>query len=110
MDELVQLIAKTYGLAGLIMLSPFIMLGYVWKNNLKLHNDLAKVNTEMKAVQEQRNADVTKVQEARVNDAKQISEKVIEMVEEQAGLNKETNIALDQVRDLLMRITTTKRM
>lgn len=88
MDELVQLIAKTYGIAGLIMLSPFVMLGYVWKNNVKLHDQ------------------VSKVQEARVNDAKAMSDRMLELVGEQAGLNKETNIVLDQVRDLLMKVIT----
>jgi len=87
-DELVQLIAKTYGIAGLIMLSPFVMLGYVWKNNVKLHDQ------------------VSKVQEARVNDAKAMSDRMLELVGEQAGLNKETNIVLDQVRDLLMKVIT----
>lgn len=102
MEELVQLIAKTYGIAGLIMVSPFVMLGYVWRSNVKLHDQVAKI-------QEQRNDAVSKVQEARVNDAKAMSEKMLVLVEEQGGLNKETNIALDQVRDLLMRITTTPR-
>jgi len=91
MDELVQLIVKTYGIAGLIMLSPFLMLMYVWRHNQRLA------------------AEVSRVQESRVNDAKAISEKMLTMVEEQAGLNKETNIALDQVRDLLSKITTTTK-
>lgn len=102
MEELIQLIAKTYGIAGLIMLSPFILLGYVWKSNQKLHAQVAKV-------QEERALAVEKVQEARVNDAKAMSEKMLVLVEEQAGLNKETNIALDQVRDLLMKVTSQPR-
>lgn len=102
MDELVQLIAKTYGIAGLIMLSPFIMLSYVWRSNIKLHTEVSKI-------QELRTADITKVQEARVNDAKQISDKMMELVEEQAGLNKETSMALDQVRELLMKITAPQK-
>lgn len=105
MEELVQLIAKTYGIAGLIMISPFVMLGYVWRNNAKLQADISKVHEQRNAIQEQRNADVSRVQEARVNDAKQISEKMMELMEEQAGLNKETSIALDQVRELLTKIT-----
>lgn len=100
MEELIQLIAKTYGIAGLIMLSPFIMLGYVWRSNVKLHDQVA-------TIQEQRNEAVSKVQEARVNDAKAMSEKMMVLIEEQAGLNKETNIALDQVRELLMKTVTT---
>jgi hypothetical protein len=102
-EELIQLIAKTYGIAGLIMLSPFIMLGYVWRNNQKLHAEISKVQSE-------RATAVEKIQEARVGDAKAMSEKMLVLVEEQAGLNKETNIALDQVRELLMKITTTKRL
>ena len=86
-----MLISKTYGIAGLIMLSPFLGLFVVWKNNIKLQNDLAKV------------------QESRVNDAKATTEKMLTLVEESSGTAKETNIALDQVRDLLMHITTTKK-
>lgn len=102
MDELVQLIAKTYGIAGLIMLSPFIMLGYVWKNNVKLHDQVSKIQAE-------RAAAVEKVQEARVGDAKATFEKMMVLIEEQAGLNKETNIALDQVRELLMKTITNQK-
>jgi hypothetical protein len=101
-DELVQLIAKTYGIAGLIMLSPFIMLGYVWKNNVKLHDQVSKIQAE-------RAAAVEKVQEARVGDAKATFEKMMVLIEEQAGLNKETNIALDQVRELLMKTITNQK-
>lgn len=91
MEELIQLITRTYGIAGLIMLSPFIFLLYVWRHTLKL------------------GADLSRVQEQRVNDAKAVSDKMMALIGEQAGLNQETNQVLDQLKDLLMKITNTKR-
>lgn len=47
-----------------------------------------------------------KLQESRVADGKVMAEKILTLVEESAGTSKETAIALDQVRDLLMKLTT----
>lgn len=91
MEELVQLVVKTYGLVGLFLLAPMVAIVYLWRRNMKL------------------DADMSRIQELRVTDAKSVSEKMMEIVVEQAGLNKETNIALDQVRELLGKITTTTR-
>lgn len=90
MDELFQLFAKTYGIAGLLVLAPFIGIFYLWRQNVKLHKSVGDV------------------QEKRIEDAKAISTKLMEIVEEQGAQNRESNIALDQVRDLLMRITVQK--
>ena len=97
MEELLQLIAKTYGMVGILILAPLVALVYVWRQNLKLHEEVVTATQQ-----------ATKATEQRVTDAQQITTKIIALVEEQAGLNKETNIALDQVRELLMNITTRK--
>lgn len=91
MEELIQLVVKTYGLVGLFLLAPMVAIVYLWRRNVKLE------------------ADMGRIQELRVEDAKSVSSKMMEIVVEQAGLNKETNIALDQVRELLGKITTTTR-
>lgn len=91
MEELVQLVIKTYGLVGLFLLAPMVAIVYLWRRNNKL------------------DADMSRIQELRVEDAKSVSAKMMEIVVEQAGLNKETNMALDQVRELLGKITTTSR-
>ena len=97
MEELLQLIAKTYGLVGLLIVAPFVATVYLWKQNAKLHAEVVFATQA-----------ATKATEQRVTDAQQITTKIIALVEEQAGLNKETNIALDQVRELLMTISTRK--
>jgi Tfp pilus assembly protein PilW len=91
MQEVTELIFKTYGLVGLFLIAPVVGLVYLWRRNNKL------------------DADMSRIQESRVSDAKAVSDKLMEIVIEQAGLNKETNIALDQVRELLSKITTTTR-
>lgn len=89
MDELVQLVFKTYGLIGLFLIAPVVGISYLWRRNNKL------------------DADMSRIQESRVKDAKDVSDKLMEIVIEQASLNKETNMALDQVRELLSKVTTT---
>lgn len=107
MDELFALIGKTYGIAGLIMLSPFAGIIIVWRHNIELQkdkDDQNKANNEAVKVMQ---AALTTVQESRVADAKAISEKILVFVAENAKVSSEISSALDQVRELLMRITTT---
>jgi hypothetical protein len=90
MEEIFKLIVRSYGIIGLVLLSPFVAVFFLWKHNQKLQDKheaaLDKVNdTHLK----------------RVDDAKQISEKLMGMVQEHAELTKETNVALDRVGDAL---------
>lgn len=91
MEELVQLVIKSYGLVGLFILAPMVALSYLWRRNNKL------------------DADISRIQELRVNDAKAIAEKMMEIAIEQSATSKETSIALDQVRELLGKITANPR-
>lgn len=90
MEELIQLITRTYGLIGIILLMPFVLMKFLWSDNKSLRKELAAANEK-----------IVSMQEKRVQDAKDISEKLIEMSSEHAGLTKETNIALDRVGDTL---------
>ena len=83
MEDLLQLIVKTYGLAGLIMLSPFIAVVFLWRHNISQAKEIARIN------------------EQRVQDSKAISDKLMVIVGEQSGLNKETNMALERVGDMM---------
>lgn len=91
MDEIVKLIAKSYGIIGLVLLSPFAAVFFLWQHVQKLQGKhelaLDKVNeTHLK----------------RVDDAKQVTDKLMVMVQEHAELAKETNVALDRVGDALV--------
>jgi hypothetical protein len=90
MEELIQLVVKSYGIIGIILLTPFIALKFLWSEYQKLRKDLAVANDK-----------VVEAQKQRVEDAKAISEKLIEMSSEHASLTKETNHALEQVGDTL---------
>lgn len=83
MEELIQLITKTYGIAGLIMLSPFVAVVFLWRHNLKLQD---KLETS---------------QEKRIKDARDVSDRLIKVAENQSSLSKETNMALENVGDAL---------
>lgn len=83
MEELIQLIAKTYGLAGLIMLSPFVAVVFLWRHTVAQTKEIARVN------------------EQRVQEAKEIVSKLLTALNELSATNKETNIALERVGDLM---------
>lgn len=101
MEKIVQLVMETYGIAGLIMLSPFVAVAALWRERSsqsdkfetakKSYDDkLAAVNDRLVAAHEQR-----------VKDAQAITGKMVEMVAEQSAMNRETNLALDRVGDLM---------
>lgn len=83
MEDIIQLVTKTYGIAGLIMLSPFAAVVFLWRYSIAQAAELAKVN------------------EQRIADAKAISEKLLMMVKEQSTLNQQTNSALERVGDVM---------
>jgi hypothetical protein len=96
-EELVQLVTKTYGLIGLILLSPLIAMIYLWKHTQKLQDDLKVANQSVVEAERRVNEATIK----RVEDAKSIVEKLMEVSAEHASLSKETNLALDRVGDTL---------
>jgi septal ring factor EnvC (AmiA/AmiB activator) len=93
MEEIFLLIQKTYGIAGLILLSPFVGLVVMFRQNVRLQGDVVKATVENVESQKQR-----------VKDAQDISNKLLEVVKEQSSLNTETNIALERIGDALNEI------
>jgi hypothetical protein len=83
-NDIVELILKTYGIAGILLLMPFIAVVVLFKENKSLH------------------ADVLAAQVKRVEDAQAISTKLIEIVSNQSALNKETNLALDKISETMV--------
>ncbi len=106
MEELISLITKTYGIAGLIMLSPFVGLVVVWRHNVKLQDKIHSQHEVHTAALNFAHEALAKVQESRVADAKATSDKILTFVAENAKVSSETVQALDQVRELLMKITS----
>ena len=122
MEELFLLIQKTYGVTGLILATPMGAVYYLWHENKSLHTqllanslaygkDLAAASTaygkELATVSAAcskeltiANDKVVAAQQQRVSDAQKIAEKLLDVVSEQNGLNKETNMTLDRIGDM----------
>ena len=90
MDEIIGLITKSYGLVGLLVISPVVALKFLWADNQKLRADLQAANDKVAAIAEKR-----------VDDVKAIAEKLMSMATEQSQLSQETNTALERVGDAL---------
>ena len=101
MEELIQLVIKSYGVIGLVMLSPFVAVWFLWKQNQKLHEQIATLTASSAEKLVAAGEKVVEAQRQRTTDAQAIMERLITMVTEQSGLNKETNLALERVSDLM---------
>lgn len=101
MQEIIELIAKTYGLVGVFLVLPLIACWALWRDNKELRAEAKKSNEEAaKHIQECNNV-VVEAQKQRVVDAQAISAKLIEMVAEQASLTKENILSMNRVSDKL---------
>jgi len=89
-DELLKLIMNTYGIVGLIILSPLVALKFMWEHSKDLQKQLQAANER-----------VNETHSRRVEDAKEVGGKLMEMIGEHAELSKETNMALERVGDML---------
>lgn len=89
-----MLVYKTYGLVGLLLLAPVVVSVYLWRENKALHKETARqiqvANDRVQAAIQQR-----------VVDAQSITNKLVEIVSEQAAVNRETNLALDRLETKL---------
>jgi C4-dicarboxylate-specific signal transduction histidine kinase len=93
-EELVQAIVKSYGIIGLFMLAPIIASVYLWLDNKRL-------NDKMQTISQQASERIEAAVSKRVEDAQSITNKLVEMIHEQSSLNKETNLALDRIGDMV---------
>jgi len=93
-EEVFMLVYKTYGLVGVILVAPAVACIFLWRENKNLTNShirqLQVANDKVAAAINQR-----------VVDAQAITNKLVEIVSEQAAVNKETNLALAQLVDKL---------
>lgn len=95
MEEILLLVQKTYGLVGVFLVAPVLALVVVWRQNLLLQRETLKAKNE-----------VVEAQKQRVKDAQDISSRLIDLVQEQTGLNTETNLALERIGDALNELQT----
>lgn len=88
MDELIQLVFKSYGIVGVIIFTPVIAVVFLWRHNQTLQERLQTANDK------------------RIDDSQKISDKLMAMASEHAALAKETNIALDRIGDMMTTVQT----
>jgi NACalpha-BTF3-like transcription factor len=101
MNELLELITKTYGLVGLLLAAPFVACYFVWMENKRLTASWEKSFETARTNLQELNDKIVSAQQQRVADAQAITSKLIEIVSEQASVNKETNIALSNLDEKL---------
>lgn len=101
MDELISLITKTWGIAGILLAAPFFAVWILWRQNVKLNVERIKTMEVSKQELTAANDKTSKIQEQRVTDAQAVTTKMMQVVSEQSALNKETNLVLDRVGDSL---------
>lgn len=98
MDKIVELIVKSYGLIGFILLAPMIGVGALWRAYVKLGEEHTKELASAHAA-------VAVAQDKRVTDAQNMAEKMMDLATEQSALNKETNLLLGNVNIALDRLS-----
>ena len=98
MEHVIELVLKSYGVLGLILLSPMVAMKFLWDHNKNLQERLQAANDK-----------VVEISNKRTEDAKAIAEKLMEMSGEHAGLTTETNNALDRVRETLKVLASSRK-
>lgn len=101
MDELVHAIVKSYGLIGVFMLSPVIATIYLWRDNIRLNNEMRALSAKYVEQVDSLGQRVVAVQDKRVDDSKSISDKLVALVTEHVAQAKEQTLALDRVGDMV---------
>lgn len=101
MEEVLLLILKTYGIVGVIILLPYAGMVYLWRYIQRQHkNALEQAERYSKFADEAGNR-VSVVQEKRISDAQGLSNKLMDLMTERSSLDKETNLALDRIGDMV---------
>ncbi len=93
MEDLFQLVLKSYGIVGVMLLLPVAACVVLWKQNLALHAEVVAQSSVALDAQRQRSTD----QSARVRDYERMAEKLFEIIKEQTELNTEISSVMSRV-------------
>ena len=100
MGELLQLVWKSYGLVGFLILLPVAACWLLWKQNQSLHKEVARQSSAAFDVQRQRTNDQSK----RLADYERMMETLVHLVKEQSALNADTNSVLTRLNETVERL------
>ena len=106
MEEIIQLILKTYGVLGIFLLLPLGASYLLWKENKALTKQLQTNHEDAAKKIQECNDRIIEAHKARVVDGQAINNKLVDMVSEQSSLNKETILALDKLGGMVEKIQT----
>ena len=112
MTEIVDLIFKTYGLIGLLLVAPVGSTIWLWLHIVKTRDEAGKQSAEhtkqLLTVTESHTKELkivysllAEVQDKRVADAQGVVTKLITTITEQTAMNTETNLALERMGDFI---------
>jgi hypothetical protein len=93
LEDLLQLVLKSYGIVGVMLLLPVAACVVLWKQNIVLHNEVVAQSSIALEAQKQRSTD----QSARVKDNERMTERLMDIIKEQTELNTEINNVLSRV-------------
>jgi hypothetical protein len=93
--SVIELITKTYGLVGLLMLSPIMACIFLFRENQKLHKEQLDAMTTLANAIQTSNELALEAQKMRVTDAQSVAQKLLDAMMKQTETNKETNIVLN---------------
>lgn len=88
-----QLILRTYGIAGLLILLPVISTIVLWRQNKALHDEVVTQTNQAVEAQKQRVEDQNK----RVADNERMMQRLIDVVREQTVINTEVRVVLERL-------------
>lgn len=102
MEEILQLIIKSYGLIGIFLVLPLGASALLWKENKALTKQLQSNHEDAARKIQACNDRIIEAHKQRVMDSQAVSNQLIVMVNEQTGLNKDSVLALDKLGDRLV--------
>jgi hypothetical protein len=100
-EDILQLVFKSYGLIGVFLVLPGVACIFLWKENKRLTAQLQANHEEAAKKIQECNDRIIEAHRTRVTDAQAISTRLMAMAGEQASTNKETILALDRLGEML---------
>ncbi len=98
MNDFIELIQKTYGLAGILTLIPALAATVLYRDGRRKEKEHEK---EIRLLNQASEEKLERLQNQRVSDAQAISTKLVGIVSDQSSLNKETNLALGRISETM---------
>jgi hypothetical protein len=112
MEELIQLIAKTYGIVGIILLTPTAACIFLWRHYVTVTGDSTNHGKawadRLQALADSNAAKIEVLQQKRIDDVRALGDAVLRIAIEQAAMNKETNMLMERINETLQAVISSR--